>query len=470
MITIETLETASLGDRSYVATDGQVAVVVDPQRDIDRVLSLVGERGLQVTHVLETHVHNDYVTGGLELSQVTGAIYVLAAGSGVAFEHVAVEDEQVLEAGQMRLRVLRTPGHTHAHVSYVLESADGGVHAVFTGGSMLYGATGRTDLVGPADTDALTHAQFHSVRRLARELPGETEVLPTHGFGSFCSATPTSGTASTVGEQERVNPALTLEEQDYVDTLLAGLDAYPAYYAHMGPANSAGPAPVDLTLPPQVDPVELRRRLETGEWVVDLRTRTAFAAGHLPRSLNMELGTSFVTYLGWLYRYGTPLTLLGETEEQVAQARRELVRIGVDELAGMAVGDLASLRAGTELRSYAVTDFAGLAERRGHGGVQVLDARRNDERAAGHVAGSLHVPLHELAGRLDEVPTGEVWVYCGSGYRASIAASVLDVPGRQVVLVDDDYATAQELGLEQGPARAYSGHDRDHVVQPRDRR
>ena len=449
MITIQTLETASLGDRSYVATDGEVAVVVDPQRDIDRVLSLVAERGLRVTHVLETHVHNDYVTGGLELSRVTGAAYVLAAGSGVAFDHVAVEDGQVLEAGQLRLRVLRTPGHTHAHVSYVLETAGGEVRAVFTGGSMLFGATGRTDLVGPADTDALTHAQFHSVRRLARELPAATEVLPTHGFGSFCSATPTSGTASTVGEQARMNPALTLDEQEYVDTLLAGLDAYPAYYAHMGPANSAGPAPVDLTLPPPVDPAELRRRLEAGEWVVDLRTRTAFAAGHLPRSLNMELGTSFVTYLGWLYRYGTPLTLLGQSQEQVVGARRELVRIGVDELAGMAVGDIAALCDGQELRSYAVTDFVGLAARRNRGPVQVLDARRNDERAAGHVAGSQHVPRHELAERLEEVPTGELWVYCGSGYRASIAASVLDVPGRQIVLVDDDYSTAQELGLEQ---------------------
>ena len=448
MIQIETIETSSLGDRSYLATDGQVAVVVDPQRDIDRVLHLVAQRGLQVSHVLETHVHNDYVTGGLELAQRTGAAYVLADGSNVAFDYVAVTDGQVLEAGAMRLRVLHTPGHTHFHVSYVVETADGEVRAVFTGGSMLYGATGRTDLVGPADTQQLTHAQFHSVRRLASELPAETEVFPTHGFGSFCSATPTSGTASTVGEQQQVNPALTLEEQNYVDTLLAGLDAYPAYYAHMGPMNSAGPAPVDLSLPELVNPAELRRRIEAGEWVVDLRQRTAFAAGHLPRSLNFELGTNFVTYLGWLYTYGAPLTLIGENEEQVADARRELVRIGIDDLAGMAIGDIDTLAGGKPLRSYRVTDFAGLAEARQHGSLQILDARRNDERAAGHVAGSQHIPLHELADRIDEVPNGEVWVYCGSGYRASIAASVLDTPGRDVVLINDSYGTAKEAGLE----------------------
>jgi len=329
-----------------------------------------------------------------------------------------------------------------------LETADGEVRAVFTGGSMLYGATGRTDLVGPADTQQLTHAQFHSVRRLASELPAETEVFPTHGFGSFCSATPTSGTASTIEEQQRANPALTLDEQEYVDTLLAGLDAYPAYYAQMGPMNSAGPAPVDLSLPQPVDPAELRRRIEAGEWVVDLRQRTAFAAGHLSRSLNFELGTNFVTYLGWLYAYGAPLTLIGESEEQVADARRELVRIGIDDLAGMAVGDIDTLADGQPLRSYRVTDFAGLAEARQRGSLQILDARRNDERAAGYVAGSQHIPLHELADRLDEVPTGELWVYCGSGYRASIAASVLDTPGRDVVLINDSYGTAKDAGLE----------------------
>lgn len=448
MIQIETIETSSLGDRSYLVTDGQVAMVIDPQRDIDRILDFVVQRGLTVSHVVETHVHNDYVTGGLELSQRTGAAYVLAEGSGVAFDHVAVSDGQVLGAGSMRLRVLNTPGHTHFHVSYVLEAADGEIRAVFTGGSMLYGATGRTDLLGPADTQQLTHAQFRSVRRLASELPAETEVFPTHGFGSFCSATPTSGTSSTIGEQEKVNPALTLVEQEYVDTLVAGLDAYPAYYTHMAPLNSAGPAPVDLSLPKPVDPTELRRRIDAGEWVVDLRERTAFAAGHLPRSLNVELGTSFVTYLGWLYPYGAPLTLIGESENQVADARRDLARIGIDELAGMAVGDIDTLADGQPLRSYPVTDFAGLVKARQQGPVQILDARRNDERAAGHVAGSQHIPMHELADRLDEVPTGEVWVYCGSGYRASIAASMLDTPGRDVVLINDPYETAKEVGLE----------------------
>ncbi|HVM14918.1 MAG TPA: MBL fold metallo-hydrolase [Egibacteraceae bacterium] len=448
MIEIEMIETSSLGDRSYLAHDGQVAVVIDPQRDIDRVLDLAAARKVRITHVFETHVHNDYVTGGLELARRTGATYLLPADSDVEFDHTAAGDGDVIEAGQMRVRVLHTPGHTHHHVSYVLTDAGGQVEAVFTGGSMLYGATGRTDLVDPESTLELTHAQFHSVRRLAAELPKDAAVFPTHGFGSFCSATPTSGTASTIGEQARVNPALTLAEQDYVDTLLAGLDAYPAYYAHMGPINRHGPAPVDLSPPEPTQPAELRRRIEAGEWVIDLRDRTTFAAGHLTRSLSFELGTNFVTYLGWLYHYGTPLTLLGETPEQVAEARRELVRIGIDHLAGAATGDIDTLADGQPLRSYPVTDFAGLAQARAHGPVQVLDARRNDERARGYVAGSQHIPLHELADRIGEVPQGEVWVYCGSGYRASIAASVLDRPGRQIVLINDSYDAANAAGLE----------------------
>lgn len=448
MVQIVTIETSSLGDRSYLAHDGEVAVVIDPQRDIDRVQALAAEHGVRVSHVLETHVHNDYVTGGLELAQATGATYVLPAGSDVEFQHTSVADGDVLQVGGMRVRVLHTPGHTHHHVSYVLTDTGGEVLAVFTGGSMLYGATGRTDLVSPDDTVELTHAQYRSVRRLAAELPAEAAVMPTHGFGSFCSATPTSGDASTIGEQAQVNPALTLAEQDYVDTLLAGLDAYPAYYAHMGPINRRGPAPVDLSPPEPVEPAELRRRIEAGEWVVDLRDRTAFAAGHLAGSLGFELSTNFVTYLGWLYRYGTPLTLIGETPEQVAEARRELVRIGIDEITGAATGDIEALADGQALRSYPVTDFAGLAKAREQGPVQVLDARRNDERARGYVAGSQHIPLHELADRLDEVPQGEVWVYCGSGYRASIAASVLDRPGRQVVLINDSYDAANAAGLE----------------------
>lgn len=444
---ISIIETSGLGDRSYLVDQGDTAVVIDPQRDIDRVLSLARDRGVTITHVVETHIHNDYVTGGLELARTVGAEYVVPAGDDVAYDRRPVREGDVVDAGPIQLQVMHTPGHTHHHVSYVLRDKTGNVHGVFTGGSMLHGTTGRTDLLGAEHTDALTHAQFHSVRRLADELPAETKVFPTHGFGSFCSATPASGDDSTIADELVTNPALTQDEQTYVNDLLAGLTDYPAYYAHMGVINKAGPAPVDLSLPDPVDPDELRERIEAGEWVVDLRNRTAFAAGHLAGTRGFELSDSFVAYLGWLYDWGEPLTLIGESTDQIAEARRELVRIGIDELEGAAVGEVGSLSAGAELRSYRVASFTDLAEVVESADLTILDVRQQPEFESGHIPGAVNIPLHKLIERMSDVPEGEVWVHCASGYRSSIAASLIDRPGRTVVLVDDEYENAEKVQL-----------------------
>ena len=444
---VSIIETSGLGDRSYLVTDGDIAVVIDPQRDIDRVLDLAADRGVQITHVLETHIHNDYVTGGLELARTTGAQYVVPADDDVDYERHAVADGDTIDAGPLRLRVVHTPGHTHHHVSYVLQDADSTVHGVFTGGSMLHGTTGRTDLLGSDQTDTLSHAQYHSVRRLAAELPDSTAVYPTHGFGSFCSSSPASGDSSTIAEQRDTNPALTQDEQTYVDELIAGLSEYPTYYAHMGVINSHGPTPVDLSLPTPVDAQELRRRIDTGEWVIDLRSRTAFAAGHLAGTLGFELSGSFVAYLGWLYTWGAPLTLIGDDHDQILDARRELARIGIDNLTGSAAGDIHTLTDDTPLRSYRVADFAALATEINKPDITVLDVRRADEHDKGHITDAINIALHELPDRINEVPTGEVWVHCASGYRSSIAASMIDHAHRTVVLIDDKYTEAERLEL-----------------------
>lgn len=446
MFDIDILETPGLGNRSYLASDGNTAVAVDPPRDIDRVLTLAGQRGVRIALVVSTHSHNDMISGETELARVTGARLAGSADDGAQYPRDGVSDGDVLTAGSLRLQVLHTPGHTHHHVAYALQDASGHTQAVFTGGSLLFGATGRTDLVGPEHTDALTRAQFHSIRRLADDLPVEAAIFPTHGFGSFCAATPTSGDASTVGEQRTVNPALTLDEQTFVDTLLDGPDAYPAYYRHMSPVNSRGPEPVDLSSPALVDAAGLRRRVDAGEWVVDVRDRTAFAAGHVAGTFGFELSTSFVTYLGWTIPWGMPLTLLGESSEQIADAQRELVRIGIDRLAGAATGPVDELT-DTPLRSYEVLDFAGLAQLLQHQDAHVLDTRRHDERSSAAIPGSQHDPLHELADHLDELPDSRLYIHCGSGYRAAIAASMLDALGKQVVLVDDSFDHAIAAGL-----------------------
>jgi len=318
---------------------------------------------------------------------------------------------------------------------------------VFTGGSLLNGSTGRTDLLGAEHTAELARAQHASARRLAAELPAEAMVCPTHGFGSFCSATPTSGATSTIGMEVVINPALTLAEADYVEQTIAALDVYPAYYAHMAPANAAGPAEADLATPRLADGAELRRRVQAGEWVVDLRSRVAFAAGHMPGTLSFEHGDSMTTYLGWLIPWRTPLTLLGASETEVAAAQRDLVRIGIDKLAGAATGGPEAWSAGGPVGSYEVTNFAGYARARGHREFILLDVRRQSEWQASRITAALHIPLHELAARLGEIGAGQIWVHCASGYRASVAAGLLDAAGRDVVLIDDDFASAERAGL-----------------------
>ena len=449
-LNILTIDTPSLGDRSYLVHDGESAFVIDPQRDIDRILDLLATEGVRLLDVFETHIHNDYVTGGLALADATGAAYHVNAADEVGFDRMPIVDGDVIEVGpRMRVTALATPGHTFTHLSYALsEVTDEGEQqvAVFTGGSLLYGATGRPDLLGPDHTDALVRHQHASAHRLAQMLPDEAEVFPTHGFGSFCSATQSEATSSTIGQEKLANPVLTQDEETYVAELLAGLGAWPAYYAHMGPVNSAGPAAPDLTLPSRADASELRRRIEAGEWVVDLRSRTAFAAGHSPGTLNFGLDGPFSTYLGWLIEWGTPVTLLGDTQEHVSKAQRELVRIGIDRPAAYADGGPADW-SDRGLSSFPTATFADLAQVRHHRDVVILDVRRDEEFAGAAIDGALSIPLHQLWGRRDEVPQGEVWVHCAGGYRASVAASMLDAGEREVVAIDDTFANAEKVGL-----------------------
>jgi len=264
MVEVILIETPSLGDRSYLVHDGAVALVIDPQRDIDRVTALAAEHGVRVTHIAETHVHNDYLTGGLALARATGAEYLVNGADPVRFTRTPLHDGDSVEISDaMRVRALATPGHTFTHLSYVLESG-GAVAGVFTGGSLLYGATGRPDLLGPDNTGALARAQYASVQHLARELPDAAPVFPTHGFGSFCAAGPPAATATRIGDEKLANPVLTLDEDSYVAELLAGLDAYPAYYARMGPANRAGADAPSLLPPPPVAASEIAGRIAAG--------------------------------------------------------------------------------------------------------------------------------------------------------------------------------------------------------------
>ncbi|QDY77719.1 MBL fold metallo-hydrolase [Streptomyces qinzhouensis] len=458
MFFIDTIDVPGLGNRGYLAGGARTAVVVDPPRDIDRVLDAAARRGVRIAHVVETHVHNDYVTGGLELARLTGAAYHVPAGARVSYARIPVADgdRTDLDTGLV-LRAVATPGHTPHHTAYILEEAGTPV-AAFTGGSLLIGTVGRPDLVEPRLTEDLARAQHASAHRLADGLPDSAAVLPTHGFGSFCSSGPGAAGAggSTIGAERRGNSALRQDADTFVAGLLASLGDIPAYYVHMGPLNARGPAPADLTPPAVADADEIAARLAEGEWVVDLRGRVAYAAGHVAGTVNVEADGQLATQLAWLVPWGRPVTLLAETPGQLAEAQRELVRVGIDRPAAAATGEVGDwLRDGETAGSFPRATFAGLADALaaaadGDGGglVVVVDVRRGAERAEqGWIAGSAPVPLHELRSRLAEIPPGTVWVHCAGGLRAAIGASLLAAAGRRVVAVDDAFAAAGAAGL-----------------------
>ena len=453
-IDVVSIDTPNLGDRSYVVGRGDSAIVIDPQRDIDRVQEILDAKGWTASHVLETHFHNDYVSGGLELAKVVGAEYVVPDGMAISFPARQVNDKDEVESGAGLVRVLHTPGHTPNHISFALHDAGRDV-AVFTGGSMLFGSVGRPDLLGPELTEPLARAQWASMRRLAADVTQDAQVYPTHGFGSFCSATATVGTASTLAEQMATNPAFEVDEETFVSELIAGLDAFPAYYAHMGPANQAGAGPIDLSLPQRATAEDIARRIAAGEWVVDLRHRRVFAGEHLKGSLSFDVHGNAVTYLGWMIDWGTPITLLGADVDEVQEMQRELVRIGIDRPVAYATGTPSEWTSATApVSTYPrATHIDMAAALEANPALPMLDLRRRSEFDDGYVRGAMHVPLHELRDRLDEVVAwaaqqgAPVWIYCGSGFRASIGASVLEAAGLDVVHVDDDFPNAEKAGL-----------------------
>lgn len=464
-IEVISIDTPNLGDRSYVVGSGSTAIVIDPQRDIDRVCEILDEHGWSVSHVLETHFHNDYVSGGLQLARQVGAEYVVPAGMDIAFTANQVSDRYELEFDTGTIRVLHTPGHTPNHISFSVNMG-GEDLALFTGGSLLFGSVGRPDLLGPELTEPLARAQWASMRRIGAEVTNSAQVFPTHGFGSFCSATATVGNASTVAEQIASNPAFSVDEETFVAELIAGLDAFPSYYAHMGPANQAGAGPIDLTLPQVATAQDIARRISQGEWVVDLRNRRVFAGDHVKGSLSFDVHGNGVTYLGWMIDWGTPITLLGTDHDEVQAMQRELVRIGIDRPVGYAIGAPAQWASDqAPVSSYRRASHAEMQQALSvDPGLPMLDLRRNSEYDEGFVAGAKHVPLHELRGRIDEVAAwgarnaahGPIWLYCGSGLRASVGASVLEAVGVDVVHVDEDFPNAEKAGLPiEHPARGH---------------
>src|ERR671935_1550312 len=442
------VHTEGLGDNSYVLTSAGEAIVVDPQRDLDRFFELLSKLDARLVGVLETHLHNDYVSGGPALATAKGAPYRVPAGAGFEVNHTELGDGDELQVGSVRLRALSTPGHTRHHMSYAVLEGDS-VVAVFTGGSMLVGACGRTDLVGSEWTTSLAEDQYRSSRRLS-SLPEQALILPTHGAGSFCAATE-GGSArwSTVGEERQQNPAIKASNvRSFVSGQLGRLLAYPAYYARMAGENRAGRAAWEARRPPSVSAERACDLIGKGVRVLDGRPRRSFAAAHIPGSVNIELDAGFATYVGWLFPAGTRYLLVLDEGQDPLEAARQCGRIGIEEIEGTLEGGIDSWRrAGYPLSSYEVSDAGGLRRVLDSGAVTILDVRQDKEWEGGHIPGAMHVHVADLPRRLAEIPSDlPVYAYCRSGQRAAIAASLLDGAGYRTVLVDGGFRDWQQRG------------------------
>lgn len=441
---LELIHTPGLGNASFVIGAGREAVVVDPPRDAWRVMAAADARGWRITHAVETHVHNDYLSGALELRAALGCEILAPARGRYAFAHRPMDEADSLELEALRLTARATPGHTPEHLAWEITTDDRAVPgAIATGGSLLVGSAGRTDLLGDEATEELTRAQFRSLRQLA-ELPDEVVVLPTHGAGSFCSVGPAdAGRTTTIGRERARNPLLAIgDEEAFRLALLDGLGPYPTYYAEMAPINRAGPVVVGhLPDTPRIGPDALRAAVAAGAHVVDGRSRTQFAAGHIRRSLNIELTDSFASYVGWFVPFGAPVVLVlpEPLEDSIAEAATHLFRIGHDHIIGALDGGLdAWVDGGGTLGSYQVTTAAAARTEIARGARPLLlDVRYPYEwRDEGNVPDAIELSIGDLPSRLDTLPRdAPITVMCKSGSRASIAASMLDSAGFDVRLV-----------------------------------
>ncbi|MGI9642593.1 MAG: MBL fold metallo-hydrolase [Acidimicrobiia bacterium] len=429
------ISTASLGDHSYIVVVGGQAVAIDIQRDLGRFEDVLTGVDATLVAVLETHIHNDYVSGGKRLADLHGAEYVLPANTGAPYPHRPLPDGESIAVGDWKIRAMHTPGHTFNHTSYVLETPEGPV-AIFTGGSMLVGAVGRSDLLGPDHTDALLAHQFASAHRIADSLPEPSLVAPTHGTGSFCSASDVADTTSTVGLEKQRNPALLAPNLEVFSTSqVLGYKAFPAYYRYMAPSNLTplGAAP-ESPLPVVASLAEI-----DGAAIADVRPFAEFAAGHLPGSISVPLSNDTAVYLGWTLDWNEPLAIVGSRAD-VAEARTQLARIGWDSVVGRI--DAADL-AGLSDVDLATTSFVTWAEVELEG-APILDVRDGVEHTDGILPTATAVHFADFAHDPGRYLDGDVLIHCQSGYRASVAAGFAESAGANVTVVIDDLKNCPE--------------------------
>jgi hydroxyacylglutathione hydrolase len=420
-----------LGNGSYLLDVGSGrGVLVDPDRRVRRYLASAEDRGLEIAWVLETHLHADFVSGALELRDATGAEIHLPAEAGVGFPHRPVEHGGRLVVGDVEVEVRATPGHAPEHVSYLIRP-DGAAPLLFSGGALIVGGAARTDLAGRDLTEHLTTLSYETLRSAFSDLPDETELLPTHGGGSFCSTGSGSKHTSTLGEERATNPLLSMTEEDFVGSWPKTFPRTPGYFSRMREMNWAGPRlRRDIEMPRPLTPEAFAAAASDRDAiVVDTRSPDAYAEAHGEGALAIPFRDAFPTWIGWLVPpEAKVLFVLGDASiDDVVDA---CLLVGLERFAGYLDGAIDAWReAGLPVRSLpsiVAEDTVPWLRT----GAQPLDVREPDEVERGAVAGSVAVPLGDLPQRLDAVPKGRpLLVYCASGMRSTTAASILERAG-----------------------------------------
>lgn len=444
-VEIESFVNEGLGHSSYLVDLGDgTALVVDPARMPTAQVSSASARGLRIAYTADTHTHADYISGSPDLA-AQGATFLAPAAAGLDREYRRLVDGDIVEVGRYRLEAIATPGHTPDHLAYLL-SNDAGPVALFSGGSLMVGTVGRTDLLGDERREALAHDLYRALRDRILTLPDDLAVYPTHGAGSFCSAPGGGDRTTTVGRELAANPLLSMTEDDFVEHLLAGLGSFPGYFRRLPSVNQHG-LPVHQTVPElsrlTVDRVE--RIVAGGGVVVDARKIVDFAAGHIPGSVSIELRPVFASWLGWLTAPGQPIVVVLDDDQDDADLVRQALTIGHDNLAGRLDGGVdAWSSAGRPVATTEMIEAEAIDR-------PLLDVRQANEFAAGHVPDAINVELGALPDAV--VPDGPVATMCGKTERAMTGASVLERRGLRDVAVLRGGYTAWSARAQAATAR-----------------
>ncbi len=438
MLVFEPFYTDGLAQISYLVGDSKAAVaaVIDPRRDIDIYLQMAKARGLRIAYAIETHIHADFVSGAQALAKRTGAQIIGGRADNYEFELRQVSGGETIELGQATLQVMHTPGHTPEHISLQLFDAQQGDQpiALFTGDTLFNLDVGRPDLLGEGSERKLAGALYHTLFDHYLPLGDRIEIYPCHGAGSACGKSIGDRRHSTLGSERLFNPALREQrsEDEFIDWLLADMPEPPRHYARLKQLNVRSAVQMEgASLPPPLAPSEFETLAARGMQVVDVRSILAFGGGHVPGAINIALRNEFVNWAGWMLDDARPILLVGESADDVHQAVTQLYRIGLDDIRGYLRNGMTDWQnAALPLNRLQEWTVHELNARREAPDVQVLDVRSPQEVAAGRVPGARHIFVAHLADRLNELdPDKTTATYCGSGYRASIAASILKKAG-----------------------------------------